>query len=217
VSSGSLSVPASWRARGLIFENCSCTLVCPGHVHFSQRCTHERCVGYWALRVDDGMFDGVPLAGLRALIVFDSPQIMIDGNWTERLIIDASALPEQRQALEAILTGQAGGPWQVLDRFVGERLETRYLPITFADEGATKRGSIAGLFTALVTQIRGRDRARPVIFENIFNQIHASTQVLALGETQYDDGVIRIHTTSSHGLFSNFDWSVDSPASRNKR
>ena len=38
----------TWWARGLIFENCSCTLVCPGHVHFSQPCTHERCVGYWA-------------------------------------------------------------------------------------------------------------------------------------------------------------------------
>jgi hypothetical protein len=205
-------VATSWWARGLIFENCSCTLVCPGHVHFSQRCTHQRCVGYWALRFDEGVFGDVPLAGLRALVVFDSPQIMIDGNWTERLIIDESASPQQRQALDAILTGQVGGPWQVLGRFVGERLETRFLPITFADEGATKRGSIAGLFTALVTQIRGRDRGRPVVFENIFNQIHASTQVLALGETEYDDGVIRIHTVNSHGLFSNFDWAVGSPA-----
>jgi hypothetical protein len=197
-----------WRARGLIFENCSCTLVCPGHVHFSQQCTHERCVGYWALRFDEGVFDDVSLSGLRALVVFDSPQTMIDGNWTERLIIDESASPDQRRALGSILTGQAGGPWQVLDRFVRERLETRFLPIAFEDEGATKRASIAGLFTALVTQIRGRDRSRPVVFENIFNQIHAPTQVLALGETQYDDGVIRIHTSKTHGLFSTFDWSV---------
>ena len=65
-------VPTSWWARGVIFENCSCTLVCPGHVHFSQRCTHERCVGYWALRFDDGLFDSVPLSGLRAMVVFDS-------------------------------------------------------------------------------------------------------------------------------------------------
>ena len=47
---------SSWWARGLIFENCSCTLVCPGHMHFSQNCTHERCKGYWALRVDEGAF-----------------------------------------------------------------------------------------------------------------------------------------------------------------
>jgi len=32
-----------WFARGLLFENCSCQIVCPGHVHFDQLCTHERC------------------------------------------------------------------------------------------------------------------------------------------------------------------------------
>jgi hypothetical protein len=26
-------------------------------MHFSQHCTHERCKGYWAIRVDDGVFD----------------------------------------------------------------------------------------------------------------------------------------------------------------
>jgi hypothetical protein len=177
-------------------------------MHFSQLCTHERCIGYWALRFDDGEFDGVSLSGLRAVIAFDSPQKMIDGNWTQVIIIDESASAAQRSALETILTGRAGGPWEVLGRFVSRQLETRFLPIVFSDEGATKRASIAGLLNAVVTQIRGRDRSKPVLFENIFNQIHAPTQVLALGETQYDDGVIRIATSNTHGLFSNFDWTV---------
>ena len=209
----SLRDVGSWWARGLIFENCSCTLVCPGHLHFSQLCTHERCIGYWALRFDEGVFGDVSLAGLRAVIAFDTPQKMIDGNWTEVIIIDESASPAQRAALETILMGRAGGPWEVLGRFVTRQLDTRFLPIAFADEGATKRASIAGLFNAVVTQIRGRDRSKPVLFENIFNQIHAPTQVLALGETQYDDGVIRITTSQTHGLFSNFNWAVSAPAS----
>ena len=133
---------------------------------------------------------------------------MIDGNWTEALYVDQSASPAQRQALESMLTGRAGGPWEVLGRFVGRRLETRFVPIAFSDEGATKRGSIAGLFEAVVTQIRGRDRSQPVVFDNIFNQIHAPKQVLALGETTYDDGVIKIATSKTHGLFSMFDWAV---------
>jgi hypothetical protein len=177
-------------------------------MHFSQLCTHERCVGYWALRFDEGDFGGVPLSGLRAVIAFDCPQKMIDGQWTEVIIIDESASSDQRAAVETILTGGAGGPWQVLARFVGRQLETRFLPITFTDEGATKRASIAGLLNAVITQIRGRDRSKPVLFENIFNQIHAPTQVLALGETQYDDGVIRVNTANTHGLFSNFNWAV---------
>ena len=186
--------------------------MCPGHVHFSQFCTEDRCVGYWALRFDDGLFDGVPLAGLRAIVAFDSPKRMIDGDWTEVLIVDASASPPQRAALETLLTGRAGGPWEILGRFVGRRLETRYVPIEMTDDGATKRATIRGLLDSVVTQIRGRDRSQPVRFENIFNQIHASSQVLALGTTTYDDGVIRIRTEGTHGLFSTFDWS--SPSAR---
>jgi hypothetical protein len=177
-------------------------------MHFDQLCTHERCRGYWAMRFDEGAFGEVPLAGAKAVIAFESPRHMIDGNWIEVVIIDEGASPAQRLAVETILTGQAGGPWQTLARFVGRRLETRYAPIEMADEGATKRLTIRSLLDAVVTQIRGRDRSRPVMFENIFNQIHAPLQVLATGTTRYDDGEIVIRNDGTHGLFSNFDWSV---------
>jgi len=198
----------SWWARGLIFENCSCTLVCPGHLHFSQLCTHERCKGYWAIRIDAGEFGGVPLGGTRALVAFDTPQRMIDGGWLETIVIDASASPDQRRALETIFTGGAGGPWAKLAAFVATRQPTEFRPIEFVDEGATKRATIAGRLRSVVAQIRGRDRTRPVLFENIFNQIHAPTQVLALGDAEYDDGVVRFSNAQTHGLFSNFEWMV---------
>jgi hypothetical protein len=201
-------MPPSWFAKGLLFENCACTLVCPGHMHFSQLCTHERCKGFWAFRFDDGAFEGTALAGAKAVIAFDTPQRMIDGQWTQSLIIDSGAPRDQRWAVETILTGKAGGPWEKLAAFVATQRPTEIRPIEIADEGATKRVTIADRLKGLVTQIPGRDRTRPVLFENIFNQIHAPTQVLALGETDYDDGAIVIHNTGSHGLFSMFDWRV---------
>jgi len=179
-------------------------------MHFSQNCTHERCKGFWALRFDAGSFGATPLAGARAVIVFDTPQRMIDGGWTETIIIDESAAPNQRAALEALLGGQAGGPWGKLAQFVAIRRPTEFRPIEFADEGETKRASIAGRLKAVVSQIRGRDRTRPVLFENCFNQIHAAQQVLALGDSEYDDGAIRFTNTGSHGLFSSFEWTVGS-------
>lgn len=197
-----------WWAKGLIFENCACTLVCPGHMHFSQLCTHQRCKGYWAFRFDDGAFDEVALGGTRAVIAFDTPQRMIDGGWTQALIIDPSASVEQRRALETILTGRAGGPWEKLASFVAVQQPTELRAIAIVDEGRTKRVSIADRLKALVTDIRGRDRSQPVLFENIFNQIHAPTQVLALGDTDYDDGVIVVHNAGSHGLHSRFEWVV---------
>jgi hypothetical protein len=177
-------------------------------MHFSQLCTHDRCKGYWALRFDDGAFGAVPLRGMRALIAFDTPQRMIDGQWTQRLIIDPVATVDQRQALETILLGRAGGPWAKLHAFVASELPTEYLPIEIADEGATKRLSIADRLKAIVTQIRGRDRSQPVLFENCFNQIHDSTQVIALGDSEYRDGAIKFSNSQTHGLFSHFDWTV---------
>lgn len=198
----------SWHARGLLFENCNCTLVCPGHMHFEQLCTHPRCKGYWAIRVDEGEYDGIALGGRAAVVAFDCPQRMIDGGWTEALFIDEGASDAQRAALETILTGRAGGPWAVLARFVERRLETRAVPIRIVDEGPAKQVSIPGLLQAAIQYIRGRNKAEPVLFHNIFNQIHASTQILATGSTEYDDGTIAIRNEGSHGLASRFDWSV---------
>ena len=181
-------------------------------MHFSQNCTHERCKGFWALRFDDGMFGSVSLAGTRAVVAFDTPQRMIDGQWTETIIIDATASAAQRAAIETVLTGRAGGPWEKLAQFVAVRQPTEFRRIEFVDDGASKRASIVGRLTAIVSQIRGRDKGKPVLFENIFNQIHAPQQVIALGDADYDDGVIRFVNTGTHGLFSSFEWSVAIPA-----
>jgi hypothetical protein len=209
-----LSTPgaAGWWARGLLFENCSCTAVCPGHVHFSQDCTHERCVGYWALRFDDGEIDGVALGGVNALIFYDSPQRMIDGGWVERIVVDERAGEEQRRAVETILSGKAGGPWEVLARFVGRRLETRTAPIAIEDEPTIKKVRVPGLVESAIEAIRGRDRAKTVTFDNMFNQIHAPAQVIARGSTRTDDDEIRIDTEGTHGLWSSFEWRVPARA-----
>lgn len=202
------AVATPWHARGLMFENCTCQLVCPGHLHFSQACSQERCIGYWAIRIDQGAYRDVPLAGLRAFIAFDAPQRMMDGGWTEVIVIDESATAAQRAALDTILRGAAGGSWGVLAKFVSTWLETRYLPILLSDEGPTHRAEIPGLLTTSITNIKGRDRSQPVTFENIFNQIHGASQVIATGTTTYDDGVIRIATEKTHGLHSRFEWTV---------
>jgi hypothetical protein len=178
-------------------------------MHFSQACTHERCLGYWAIRIDEGAYGDTPLSGVKAFIAFDCPQHMIEGNWTEVVIIDDAATAAQRVAVEAILQGRAGGSWSLLARFVSRWLDTQYRPIAFSEEPNAKHARIPGLLDASITDIKGRDRSKPVEFENIFNQIHAPRQVLALGSTTYDDGVIRIATKQTHGLHSRFEWIVN--------
>lgn len=204
------TVNRAWWAKGLLFENCNCQVVCPGHVHFDQLCTHERCLGYWGIRFDEGRYGDVELGGLKAVVAYDSPRHMIDGHWVEVILIDEQATAEQRRAVEAILEGSAGGPWEVLGRFVGQRLETRFVPIEIQEEaGGSKRISVPGILESTVRWLKGKDRSRPVTFQNMFNQIHPPTMVIGQGTTAYDDGTIVVNNQDTHGLHSNFEWSVN--------
>ena len=195
-----------WQARGLLFENCNCQLLCPAHLSFKQRCQHERCLGYWAIHIAEGRYGALPLDGLNAVILSEAPPLMISGGWTQAIYLDERASEPQREALERILTGRAGGPWAVLAGFVSTRLETRCLPIRFEDGGRCKRMWIEGCLKTTVEAIKGADPAQEAVLENVFNQIHARTQVLALGTTRYADRGLSLSTTGSHALYSQFSW-----------
>ncbi len=195
-----------WWMKGLLFENCNCQIVCQGHVSFRQLCTHERCVGHWSIHIDEGQFDGVPLDGLNVVILYDTPQLMVSGNWTEVLYIDEKANDLQRRAIEHILTGQAGGPWVVLSRFVAKRLPTRYLTIHFEEQARRKRMWVEGYFDTTIENIRGKDPNRDVVIDNLFNQIHGSSHVIASGETSYKDGELAASMKGTHALYSHFSW-----------
>lgn len=195
-----------WWAEGLLFENCSCTAVCPGHIHFSQRCTRDVCQGFWAIRFDDGRLGDVELAGTRAVVIYETPPVMIEGGWKQRIVISDHATPEQFRALEEILTGVRGGPWRILARFVANALPTRAAPIAIDAAPMAKSVTIKGMVRGAIEAIRGRNRAEPVNFVNIFNQIHDSTQVIAMGSTRCDDEDIAFSIEQGHALWSRFRW-----------
>ena len=197
---------SDWWAEGLLFENCNCTAVCPGHIHFSQRCTHEVCHGFWAIRFDAGRAGDVDLAGVDVVIVYETPQVMVDGGWKQVIIVSDRASAAQRQAVEEILNGARGGPWEILARFVGDARPTRTAPIRIEEAPGRKSVTVKGVLKGAVEAIRGRNRAEPVTFENIYNQIHDTTQVIARGATRYDDGEIVIANDGTHGLWSHFRW-----------
>ena len=53
--------------------------------------------------------------------------------------------------MEQILTGEVGGPWAILNKFVAERIETRVVDIEFSDDGHQKRLLIEGLLDSVST------------------------------------------------------------------
>ena len=199
---------SDWWAEGLLFENCNCTAVCPGHIHFSQKCTHEVCHGFWAIRFDGGRAGDVDLAGVDVVVVYETPQVMVDGGWKQVIIVSDRATEAQRRTVEEILTGMRGGPWEILAKFVGDARPARIAPIRIEEAPRRKSVTVKGVLAGAVEAIRGRNRAEPVTFENIYNQIHDTRQVIARGSTRYDDGEIVIANEGTHGLWSRFRWSA---------
>lgn len=197
---------SDWWAEGLLFENCNCTAVCPGHIHFSQKCTHEVCRGFWAIRFEAGRFGGTDLAGVDVVVVYETPQVMVDGGWKQRIVVSERTAPDERRAVEEIISGKRGGPWEVLARFVADRLPTRTAPVRIEDAPDRKGVTVAGLMEGAIEAIRGRNRDKPVTFANIYNKIHDSTQIIARGSTRFDDGEIVIDNRGTHGLWSRFRW-----------
>lgn len=196
----------SWWAKGLLFENCNCQIVCPGHFQFTQLCTYERCLGYWGICFEEGRFGDVSISGRKAVVVWDSPQLMISGDWTLTPYLDQDASDEQQHAIARILGGEANGPWKFLTRLVKEQKPIRRVAIEFSDAGREKKLSAGDFLRSTLVWLRGADKEKELLLENSFNQIHGSTQVLNMGTTDYTGAPYQLQTKGSHAVYSRYSW-----------
>ena len=130
----------AWRLEGTYFENCPCDMVC--------RCTTsgltmpadtERCRVVFIFHVDSGEVDGTDVSGLTVGVLWDTPQVMAEGNWRIGLFMDEAASQEQAEKLGAVFSGQLGGPPEVLASLMGEMLGMVTAPIEYEDEGRRHR------------------------------------------------------------------------------
>ncbi len=195
----------TWWAQGLLFENCSCHLLCPAHVSFKERCDGNRCVGLWAVHIAEGRFGALVIDGLNVAVLYESGAVMSEGNWRQRLYIDKRADGAQRDALESIFSGTAGGPWEILGQLVSTRVATTFTPIHFEATDRIKRMTVPGVFDTTVQAIRGRDDQKAVL-TNLFNVIHGVVHVLSRGTTRCHDDTFDFTTQKTHGLYSDFSW-----------
>jgi hypothetical protein len=120
----------SWQLSGRFHEFCNCDLLCPCVFDATARPDQGWCGGAFTFDINHGSSNGVNLDGRTAVIVLNIPGTFAEGNITARLYVDEGADASQRQALEAIFTGQQGGPWEVIAPAFAEWLPTKTAPIT---------------------------------------------------------------------------------------
>jgi hypothetical protein len=100
-----------WTMRGEYMESCNCDYLCPCvYTNPQGPVTYDHCTAALVFRIDVGNYAETRLDGLKFALVLRSGKVMADGNWIFAGVVDERADDAQRQALAAVVSGEAGGP-----------------------------------------------------------------------------------------------------------
>ena len=146
-----------WRAVGDWFDVCRCDLPCP--CEFAQAPTDNYCEAVLAYHVREGNYGDVRLDGLSLIAVgaFEGNLWAGEAEISLGLFIDERADEHQREALQMIFGGQAGGFQAQLAELIGELRGVEFVPIEFevADELAYWRAEIPDKVVASAEALTG--------------------------------------------------------------
>lgn len=199
----------SWNVAGQYYETCNCDFVCPcvpGQL--AVRPSKGDCQFAMAFQIERGSFGNVRLDGLGFLILGYTPAEMGKGNWSVGLITDARATAEQRDAITAIASGQAGGPMAALSGLIGKFLGVESASITFDRDGRTWTVKAGNLVDMSATGASGLNPDTELRLENTghpaadaFTLARASrSRINALGLSWRDD------SGGNNGQHAPFSW-----------
>lgn len=147
----------TWQADGDWFDVCRCDIPCP--CEFAQRPTDNHCEGVLAWHIKRGRYGEVTLDGLNVLAIgaFTGNLWTGEAKVTIGIFIDERADERQREALQTIFSGQAGGFPAEFAKFIGEVRGIEAAPIEFevADDLSYWRARIPGKIEAAADALGG--------------------------------------------------------------
>jgi hypothetical protein len=119
-----------WRLKGEFLDFCKCAVPCP--CTFGQPPTEGDCEGIIVFRFNEGNYGDVDMGGVKvvALATFEGNIWDPDVKSDMGMIVDEATSDAQREALQILFGGQAGGWLQLFaENMVGEMLGMEIAPI----------------------------------------------------------------------------------------
>ena len=101
-----------WELKGTVIVACNCDYGCP--CNFNALPTKGKCEGTWTWHVERGTFGDTSLDDLNFTVCVNWPGAIHEGNGEALILVDERADEAQRNAIETLIGGDAGGPWGVL-------------------------------------------------------------------------------------------------------
>jgi hypothetical protein len=126
----------AWHVTGTDYGPCSYDLGCPC-ILGAMEGDRGWCSAVRLYDIQSGDIDGVDVSGTKVALVADWPSGFLAGNGTGRLYFDQGVSQEQRDALEALITGQRGGVFESSELSCPTSCPARKLPLT--SKRATRR------------------------------------------------------------------------------
>lgn len=120
-----------WRVLGEWFDVCKCNIPCP--CEFAQPPTFGDCDGVLAYHIRQGHYGEISLNGLNALGLGSFKGNIWAGETKVNLgfFFDERADEQQRDAMQMIFSGKAGGFMAEFAKLVGEVRGIEFVPIKF--------------------------------------------------------------------------------------
>jgi hypothetical protein len=145
-----------WHLEGDWFDVCKCDIPCP--CEFARTPTYGDCDGILVWHVRKGSYGGVTLDGLNVVALgYFKGNIWAGAKVTMGMFIDERADAKQREALQTIFGGQAGGWPAGFAQNIGEVRGIEFAPIQveIARDLATWRAAITGRVQAQAEALTG--------------------------------------------------------------
>lgn len=197
---------AKWSLKGDYLEACSCDSGCP--CKFGASPTKGSCQGVIGFEIQEGSYAETDLAGLGLALIINAPSSPLEGNITGTMYIDERASSEQREALESIVSGQAGGFWAVLPSLISDNRGVKYAPTEMVGDGTRRSFTIPGVVELvnepLVNPITQQEQE--VTVENSFDPFCVSGRAGKSTKAVCKDPDVSFDVSGQQGYIGTFDW-----------
>jgi len=175
---------ATWNISGQYMESCNCDYLCPCiYTNPQGPVSYDNCYAMMVYHIEEGRQGDTDLSDQTFAFVIRSGKVMADGNWIFAGVVDEKANPAQREALSAIVSGEAGGtPGMIRDNLVGDFRGIEYKPIKFTIDGLTRVAEIPGIFSFHIDGVPSRNNSGDPFY--LDNTSHPANTRLALAKAK---------------------------------
>ena len=201
-----------WEIHGYSVTNCNCAYGCP--CQFNALPTTGTCEAVVGFVINKGFYGDVSLAGLTAGMTAKWPGAIHEGNGERQIIIDEKASPEQRKAIETILSGgdtedMANLPW-VINAMTSTHHETLYKSVQVEGDLDERTGRVVvdGVFELQTEPIKNPVTGAPHRARiDHPNGLEYSIAEMASGTTKTIGGQIDLpNNNSTHSHLCELHW-----------